>query len=262
MNKFLVLLLAVLVALSSSTSLRAADSKELEVANSQEWDLEDEYDEEAIADSSLWRRILHRRQSWWGVVRRQDIVDTAVSSGLSSLVSFVQQAGLEDVLRGPGPFTVFAPTNAAFRALPAGVVNTLTTDPAALEYVLLYHVVPGQSIITYGNLWRGGGPHATATANAANVTTARYRAGRRGPLVSTVNNAKVVISNVRASNGIVHVIDRVLVPPRLDGTVPPANLPETAEPVNLPETAAPVNLPTTATTTETTPPADTNTTTP
>lgn len=215
MSKLFLLLCTVLVAVLQLT--RAAESSiraSTELALSTPNDLEAEVDEDEKLD--LWTRTLQGTRWFYASVQRADIVDTAINSrGLSTLVEFVVMAGLEDTLRGDGPFTVFAPNNAAFAALPDGVVNTLTTDMEALQYVLLYHVVPGASVATYGNIWRGRGPHVTATGNNATVTTKRYRAGRRGPLVSKVNNARVVRQNVRASNGIVHVIDSVLVPPRL-----------------------------------------------
>jgi uncharacterized surface protein with fasciclin (FAS1) repeats len=216
MNKLLILLFTFFVAAfhlstAAETSLRASNELELkspEVA-------EDEHGEDTKPD--LWTRALHSARWFYAAVQRPDIVDTAINSGLSSLVDFVVKAGLEETLRGDGPFTVFAPTNAAFAALPDGVKNTLSTNMEALQYVLLYHVVPGESIITYGNIWRGGGPFLTATDKNATVTTKRYRAGRSGPLVSKVNDAVVVVSNVITSNGVVHVIDSVLVPPSYVG---------------------------------------------
>ena len=145
-----------------------------------------------------------------------DIVDTAVSNGLTTLVELVQAAGLEDTLRGDGPFTVFAPTNAAFSALPAATLDALTANATSgdLANILLYHVLPGQSLRTIGNAWRNGGPFTTATTTAAtNVTTSRYRQTARGPLVKKVNDANVVVSDVSTSNGVVHVIDALLLPP-------------------------------------------------
>ena len=78
---------------------------------------------------------------------KADIVDTAIAAGdFTTLVELVQAAGLEETLRGEGPFTVFAPTDAAFAAVPAETLDALAADPAALESVLLYHVVPGRLI--------------------------------------------------------------------------------------------------------------------
>src|SRR5512144_548136 len=77
--------------------------------------------------------------------QEKDIVDTAVSAGsFNTLVKAVQAAGLVDTLKGPGPFTVFAPTDEAFAKLPAGTVDALLKDPAKLTKILTYHVVPGE----------------------------------------------------------------------------------------------------------------------
>ena len=121
---------------------------------------------------------------------------------LSTLLSLVKKAGLADELAAPGALTVFAPTNAAFAKVPKATLNALAKNPAALKRVLLYHLVAGK-------------------VPAAKVVTLRSAKTLAGPTVrirvtgSTVrvNNARVATADVKASNGIVHVIDRVLIPP-------------------------------------------------
>lgn len=132
-----------------------------------------------------------------------NIVDTAAANGnFKTLLAAVEAAGLTSTLKGPGPFTVFAPTDAAFAALPAGTVDGLLKDPAKLKDILLYHVVSGQVL----------------AADAAKLTEAKTVQGGTLPIVAsggsvTVGGAKVVTADVRASNGVIHVIDKVLIPP-------------------------------------------------
>ena len=135
----------------------------------------------------------------------KDIVDTAVSAGqFKTLATAISAAGLAETLKGPGPFTVFAPTDAAFAKLPAGTVENLLKpeNKAQLTAILTYHVVPG-------------------VATAADVVKLDEAKTVSGKLVSVhasggsvmVNNAHVVTADIPASNGIIHVIDSVLVPP-------------------------------------------------
>jgi uncharacterized surface protein with fasciclin (FAS1) repeats len=133
-----------------------------------------------------------------------DIVDIAASNGnFKTLVAAVQAAGLEDTLRGPGPFTVFAPTDAAFAALPAGTVEDLLKpeNKATLVSILTYHVVPGA--VTSDQL--AGKRQDVATVQGTTV----HIDGRSGVKVdkSTVTTADII-----ASNGVIHVIDKVLMP--------------------------------------------------
>jgi uncharacterized surface protein with fasciclin (FAS1) repeats len=133
-----------------------------------------------------------------------DIVDIAVGNGnFKTLVAAVQAAGLEDTLRGPGPFTVFAPTDAAFAALPAGTVEDLLKpeNKATLVSILTYHVVPGA--VTSDQL--AGKRQDVATVQGTTV----HIDGRSGVKVdkSTVTTADII-----ASNGVIHVIDKVLMP--------------------------------------------------
>jgi len=133
-----------------------------------------------------------------------DIVDIAAGNGnFNTLVAAVQAAGLEDTLRGPGPFTVFAPTDAAFAALPAGTVETLLKpeNKDQLIAILTYHVVPGA--VTSGQL--AGKRMDVATVQGSTV----HVDGRSGV---KVNKATVTTADIAASNGVIHVIDKVLMP--------------------------------------------------
>lgn len=130
-----------------------------------------------------------------------DIVDTAVSAGqFNTLVKAVQEAGLVDTLKGKGPFTVFAPTDEAFANLPAGTLEALLNDKAKLAKVLTYHVVAGE--VKSGDVKPG---------NVKTVEGQSVKVKTRGGNVM-VNNAKVVKADVMASNGVIHVIDKVLLP--------------------------------------------------
>ncbi|SPH18585.1 Immunogenic protein MPB70 [Defluviimonas aquaemixtae] len=134
-----------------------------------------------------------------------DIVDIAASNDdFSTLVAAVQAAGLVDTLKGDGPFTVFAPTNAAFAALPAGTLDDLLKpeNKASLTAILTYHVVPGA--VTSDQL--AGKRLNVETVEGSSVQVD----GRTGV---RVNNANVTAADIKASNGVIHVIDRVLLPP-------------------------------------------------
>lgn len=132
-----------------------------------------------------------------------DIVDTAIGAGsFNTLVAAVQAAGLESTLRGDGPFTVFAPTDAAFAALPAGTVEALLADPEALAAILTYHVVPGA--VTSDQL--AGQRLDVATVNGGSL----HIDGTNGVVIN--GNTTVTTANIIASNGVIHVIDTVLLP--------------------------------------------------
>lgn len=131
------------------------------------------------------------------------LADTiAARPELSTLGRLVGEAGLNDTLRGPGPFTVFAPTNAAFDALPAATRAQLSQDPQRLKAILLYHVVPVRVLAAEVK----AGP--AKSAQGANLTLSRS-----GDYV-TVDDALVTAPDITATNGVIHVIDRVLQPPR------------------------------------------------
>ncbi len=146
----------------------------------------------------------------------KDIVDNAVNSkDHTTLVAAVKAAGLVDTLKSPGPFTVFAPTNEAFQKLPPGTVDTLLKpeNKAALTKVLTYHVVAGR--ITGADLAkmiRDGHGSATLTTVAGETLTAKM-AGKGITLTDEKGDvAHVTIANVYQSNGVIHVIDTVLLP--------------------------------------------------
>jgi uncharacterized surface protein with fasciclin (FAS1) repeats len=129
-----------------------------------------------------------------------DIVDTAAGAGqFNTLVAAVKAAGLVDVLKGPGPFTVFAPNDAAFAKLPPGTVDALLKDKAKLASILTYHVVPGKVM-------------------AKDVKAGKVKTAQGGMLtIKTdggvmVDNAKVIATDVAADNGVIHIIDTVVLP--------------------------------------------------
>ena len=134
----------------------------------------------------------------------QDIVDTAVAAGsFTTLAKALEAAGLVATLKGEGPFTVFAPTDAAFAALPSGTVENLLRpeNKAQLQRILTYHVVPGKVM--------GADVVKLDTAKAVSGDTLRIESGNGGVMV---DNARVVTTDVAASNGVIHVIDAVMLP--------------------------------------------------
>jgi len=130
------------------------------------------------------------------------IVDIAAGNErFSTLVTALSEAGLVETLNGEGPFTVFAPTNEAFAALPAGALESLLADKEALTQVLLYHVTPG----TY----MASDVVKLDSADTAAGMPVKISAGNDGVMI---NESRVVITDIQASNGVIHVIDRVLLP--------------------------------------------------
>ncbi len=133
-----------------------------------------------------------------------DIVDTAVSAGsFNTLVAAVQAAGLVDTLKGKGPFTVFAPTDEAFAALPEGTVETLLLpeNKDQLVSILTYHVVPAKVM---------SGDIAGKRAKVLTVQGDRLSVNARNGV--KVNGAEVIQADIEASNGVIHVIDEVIIP--------------------------------------------------
>jgi uncharacterized surface protein with fasciclin (FAS1) repeats len=136
----------------------------------------------------------------FGVAQAADIVDTAAGAGqFNTLVAAVKAAGLVETLKGKGPFTVFAPNDAAFAKLPAGTVEALLKDKAKLASILTYHVVAGKVM--------------AKDVKAGDVKTFQ------GSMISIktdggvmVNNAKVIATDVGADNGVIHIIDTVMLP--------------------------------------------------
>ena len=133
---------------------------------------------------------------------QENLVETAVAAGdFKTLTSLVEQAGLAETLSGEGPFTVFAPTDDAFAKVPQETLDALGADPEALKAVLLYHVVDGEA----------------RASDVAELSSAETLNGESVELETTdggvkVNDAKVVRADVTASNGVIHVIDEVLIP--------------------------------------------------
>src|SRR5271165_1364400 len=134
----------------------------------------------------------------------QDIVDTAVAAGnFKTLAAALQAAGLVETLKGTGPFTVFAPTDEAFAKLPAGTVEELLKpeNKAKLQAILTYHVVAGKvmanDVVKLHNAKTVNGQELSVSAEAGSVM---------------IDNAKVVKADIRCTNGVIHVIDAVILP--------------------------------------------------
>ncbi len=132
-----------------------------------------------------------------------DIVDTAVAAGsFSTLVKAVQAAGLVETLKGAGPFTVFAPTDEAFAALPAGTLDAVLKDKAKLTSILTYHVVAGK-VMAKDVVGLNGKTAKTVQGGDLKIdTTSGVKIG----------GATVIKADVETSNGVIHVIDKVLLP--------------------------------------------------
>ena len=146
----------------------------------------------------------------------KDIIDNAVNSkDHTTLVSAVKAAGLVDTLKGQGPFTVFAPTNAAFGALPAGAVDNLLQPQAkpALTKVLTYHVVAGKmDAASLAKAISAGGGRATLKTVSGGTLTAMAQGGKVTVTDEAGGTATVTIADVMQSNGVIHVVDKVLMP--------------------------------------------------
>jgi uncharacterized surface protein with fasciclin (FAS1) repeats len=131
----------------------------------------------------------------------KDIVDTAVAAGsFKTLAAALQAAGLVDTLKGKGPFTVFAPTDEAFAKIPKAALDALIADKAKLTKVLTYHVVAGKVMAA----------DVVKLKEAKTVEGQMVKIGAASGVM--INNAKVVKADVEASNGVIHVIDTVLMP--------------------------------------------------
>ena len=138
----------------------------------------------------------------FGAQNDKDIVDTAVAAGsFETLVTAVKAAGLVDTLKGKGPFTVFAPTDDAFAKLPEGTLESLLKDTDKLKAILLYHVVAGKVM----------------AADVVKLSSAKTVEGQEVMIKTSggnvmVNNANVTKTDIETSNGVIHVIDTVLLP--------------------------------------------------
>lgn len=131
----------------------------------------------------------------------KDIVDTAVAAGqFNTLATALKSAGLVETLKGPGPYTVFAPTDQAFAAIPKSDLDALLKDKAKLTAVLTYHVVPGKVMA------KDVKPGAVKTVQGGSLTV-KSEGGK-----VMVDNATVIKTDIVADNGVMHVIDRVVLP--------------------------------------------------
>ena len=138
------------------------------------------------------------------ILPRKDIVDTAVAAGsFKTLVTAVKAAELVETLKGKGPFTVFAPSDAAFGKLPEGTVGKLVKNKPALQGILTYHVIPGRVLSSDLKV----GTTEVKTVQGQSIIVNRSRSGK-----VTVNGATVTTADVLAGNGVIHVIDAVILP--------------------------------------------------
>jgi uncharacterized surface protein with fasciclin (FAS1) repeats len=143
------------------------------------------------------------------MVESNTIVDIAVADGrFNTLVTAVTEAGLVETLSGEGPFTVLAPTDDAFAALPEGLLDTVLADQELLTSILTYHVidgaVPAATVVTLESATTLQGEDIAIVVDGDTVT---------------INGATVIITDIEASNGIIHVIDAVLLPPTVAATL-------------------------------------------
>lgn len=162
---------------------------------------------------SFWRRVhlasVAALAFGWFLIpaaraAEKDIVDTAIAAGnFKTLVKLVQEAGLVDALRGKGPFTVFAPTDQAFAKLPKATVDALLKDKEALKQVLLYHVVSGN--VTSDQVVN---LKSAKTLQGSNIKVSTGKGKVR------IDKATVVQADIQCTNGVIHVIDTVILPPK------------------------------------------------
>jgi uncharacterized surface protein with fasciclin (FAS1) repeats len=151
-----------------------------------------------------------------GPSQGKDIIETAKSAGnFTTLLAALNATNLTDTLKGEGPFTVFAPTDKAFEALPKGTLQALLNDTSALKKILLYHVA-GQRLM------------AKDVVNKSYISTIE---GQNLPVNVTdygvnVGKAKIIMTDINASNGEIHVIDAVLIPPAVEGPSAAENMTE------------------------------------
>ena len=168
-----------------------------------------------------------------------DIVQTAMAAkNLTTLVKALQAAGLVETLKGAGPFTVFAPDDKAFSKLPTGALDALLADPVKLKQVLTYHVIPG-------NIMAADAANMTSPTSPPTVNGATLQVTKRKGKVK-INDATVIKADITASNGTIHIIDSVLMPPTpADTTVPatPPAAPDTTTPPAAPATPGTMDMP-------------------
>lgn len=158
----------------------------------------------AVAPATLAGHHAEKSNSHAAAPKAKDIVTTAVEAGsFKTLATALTAAGLIDTLKGKGPFTVFAPTDAAFAKIPKATLDALLKDKAALKKVLLYHVVAGnvmaKDVVKLKTAKTVQGSNVTISVNGKNVK---------------INNANVTATDIKTSNGVIHVIDTVIMPPK------------------------------------------------
>ncbi|HOC77757.1 MAG TPA: fasciclin domain-containing protein [Methanofastidiosum sp.] len=147
----------------------------------------------------------------------KNIVETAIGAGnFKTLVEAVKAAGLVEVLSGPGPFTVFAPQDSAFAALPKGTLESLLKDKAKLTEILKYHVVSGKHDLSelrkISGTQQGKNKVKTLQGKELKVSSAKSTAGSNEFETVMLENAVVIKPDILCSNGICHMIDKVLIP--------------------------------------------------
>ncbi|MHC5053150.1 MAG: fasciclin domain-containing protein [Planctomycetota bacterium] len=155
-----------------------------------------------------------RSQSSWGEpvteVAERDIVDAALAAGnFKTLAVALEKAGLLETLKGQGPFTLFAPPDSAFTALHRGVLDSLMEDVDRLKSVLLYHVLPGRLV----------------SADVMRMRSAKTLNGQSVHILTSgasclIDEAHIINADVPCKNGVIHVVDRVLMPPRIKSSRP------------------------------------------
>jgi uncharacterized surface protein with fasciclin (FAS1) repeats len=156
----------------------------------------------AIASVAVVALVVSSTVPVFGDSHKKDIVDTAVAAGsFNTLVTAIKAAGLVDTLKGDGPFTVFAPTDDAFAKLPEGTVEALLKDKDKLTAVLTYHVVAGKVM----------------AADVVKLNSAKTVQGQEVKIKASgesvmVDNAKVIKTDIETTNGVIHVIDTVILP--------------------------------------------------
>lgn len=156
----------------------------------------------AVAPATLAGNHTDKSNTYAAAAKTKDIVTTAVDAGsFKTLAKALTAAGLVDTLKGKGPFTVFAPTDAAFAKIPKATLDALLKDKEALKKVLLYHVVPGnvmaKDVVKLKTAKTAQGSNVMISVNGKAVK---------------INNANVTATDIKASNGVIHVIDTVIMP--------------------------------------------------
>merc|ERR1712242_518587 len=140
-----------------------------------------------------------------------NLVEELAANGASTLIDFAVKAGLADTLTGDGPFTIFAPTNAAFAALPKEIVEAVSADTELLKSVLLYHVVPGNVLSS-----QASNDLKLDTAEGTSLQVNVYKKPHHYGNTITVNGKRVIKADIKASNGVIHMIDGVMLIPKGD----------------------------------------------